>query len=129
MSYLDRLKALSNSAVAPVISQKHSPQALTELTKAPSVSFVSSPGDTFSEKSGQPTLTQPPAPRPSVTRFFLDRAIPPDTAQALAWLLDSLPHNPHLTQAQRAQAQAALHWLAEEMRICRCAVLFSSSQP
>lgn len=124
MSYLDRLKALSNPAAVPVISQKPPPRALTELTKAPSVSFVSSPGDTFSEKQGQP------APKPPTSaRFFLDRAIPPDKAQGLAWLLDSLPHNPHLSPAQRAQAEAVLHWLVEEMLACRCAVLFPVSKP
>lgn len=120
MSYLDRLKALSNPAAVPVISQKPPPRALTELTKAPSVSFVSSPGDTFSEKQGQP------APKPSTAaRFFLDKAIPQGTAQGLAWLLDSLPHNPQLSPAQRAQAEAALHWLADEEYQQRCYILFN----
>ncbi len=63
--------------------------------------------------------------RSTSLRFFLDRANPPDTAQALAWLLDSLPHNPHLTQDQRTHAQAALHWLAEEEYRQRCYILFA----
>lgn len=58
-------------------------------------------------------------------RFFLDRAIPPDKAQGLAWLLDSLPHNPNLSPAQRAQAEMALHWLADEEYQQRCYILFN----
>lgn len=65
-------------------------------------------------------------PANAILRFFLDKAIPQGTAQGLAWLLDSLPHNP---PAQRTQAEAALHWLAEEMLACRCAVLFPVSKP
>lgn len=77
----------------------------------------------------------PPVPHPpentfsqsstTAARFFLDKAIPQGTAQGLAWLLDSLPHNPHLSPAQRAQAEAALHWLADEEYGQRCYILFN----
>lgn len=69
---------------------------------------------------------QPPDLRPSTAaRFFLDKAIPQGTAQGLAWLVDSLPHNPHLSPAQRTQAEAALHWLADEEYGQRCYILFN----
>lgn len=70
------------------------------------------------------TIAGPPSEN-ALLRFFLDRAIPPDIAQGLTWLLDSMPHNPHLSPAQRAQAEASLHWLANEEYQQRCYILFN----
>ncbi len=105
MSYLNRLKALSNPAAVPSISQKPPPQALTELTKAPSVSFVSSPGDTFSENQSQPPEDKKQDDLTERAGMLMDNGIPQEQADGLALALHLLQSHP--------QAEAALCWLID----------------